>query len=80
LDCGFVFGSVGLKDTGKDGDQIGWGVEDFGNAARNGALPVGADDEIEAGLGAVLLSDVAERIGASIRDLISEESTTEIWT
>jgi len=32
LDGSFVFRGVVLEDAGKNGDEIGWGVEDSGNA------------------------------------------------
>jgi hypothetical protein len=53
-------------------------VENTGDACGDISLPLGTNDEIKAGLGGILLSDVAEGVGAGVGELIDEKSIAEV--
>lgn len=67
-----------LEHAGHDGADIGGRAERRGDAVRPLALPVGSDEQIEAGLGVVHGAELGEAVGPEIGRLIDPIALAEI--
>ena len=73
-----VLGRVVHEDARGDEAGVGRSAEDLGDALGHFALPVRADEQIEARRGAVHLAEVDEAVGAQINGLIDPEAVAEV--
>ena len=78
LNGAFVLRRIVLEDARNDEAGVGRRAEHLGDAPGRLALPVGTDQQVEAGLGVVHLAELHETVGAQVDRLVDPEAIAEI--
>ena len=78
LHGGAILRRVEQRDARDHVAGVGAGAEDFGDALRHVAFPVGTGEQVEARLRAIHLAEVDETVGARVDDLVHPEPVAEV--